>query len=126
MNQHEEAAVRAFVDPYRQERFLNALANPRKRSTFTEELHHLHSRFLQSCYIRPLKKLDSLPKSVYKTLRALGAPERCWAIGGRFDGSEVELLRGLTDSGDGFLLSCIPGKLAFVRSEDEKFVLSRL
>ncbi len=63
--------------------------------------------------------------NVYQTLRSLGAPEECWAIGARFDGSEVELHKALHESGDGFLLCCIPGKLAFVKTEDEEFFLQR-
>ena len=59
----------------------------------------------------------SLPDNVFQTLRSLGAPEECWAIGGRFDGSEVELHKALHESGDGFLLSCIQGKLSFVKTE---------
>ncbi len=74
-------------------------------------------------YIRPLKGSESLPDNVYGTLRKLGAPETCWAIGGRFDGTEVQLQTGLRDSGDGFLLSCVPGKLAYVKTEDEEFLL---
>jgi len=123
MNVHEEAVIKAFVEPSRQERFLGAVANPKRRRTFTNELNHLHSRFLVPTYIRPLKGTESLPDNVYGTLRKLGAPETCWAIGGRFDGTEVQLLSGLRDSGDGFLLSCVPGKLAYVKTEDEEFLL---
>ncbi len=54
-----------------------------------------------------------------------GAPEECWAIGDRFDGSEVELHKARHESGDGFLLSCIPGKLSFVKTEDEEFFSQR-
>ena len=125
MNVHEEAVIKAFVEPSRQERFLGAVANPKKRRTFTDELNHLHSRFLVPTYIRPLKRSESLPDNVYGTLRKLGAPETCWVIGGRFDGTEVQLLSGLRDSGDGFLLSCVPGKLAYVKTEDEEFLLLR-
>ena len=125
MNAHEEAVIKAFVEPSRQERFLDAVAKPKRRRTFTGELNHLHSKFLVSAYIKPVRGAASLPDNVYQTLRSLGAPEECWAIGGRFDGSEVELHKALHESGDGFLLSCIPGKLAFVKTEDEEFFLQR-
>ena len=125
MNVHEEALIRAFVEPSRQERFLDAVAHPKKRRKFTNELNHLHSRFLVPAYITPVKGTESLPANVYVTLRRLGAPETCWAIGGRFDAMEVPLFRALEESGDGFLLSCIPGKLAFLKTEDDEFILLR-
>jgi hypothetical protein len=59
----------------------------------------------------PVKGAESLPPNVYATLRSLGAPETCWAMGGRFDATEVPLFKALQESGDGFLLSCIPGIL---------------
>ena len=125
MNAHEEAVIKAFVEPSRQGRFLDASAKPKKRRTFTDELNHLHANFLVSAYIKPVRATASLPDNVYKTLRGLGAPEKCWAIGGRFDGSEIELHKALHESGDGFLLSCVPGRLAFVKTEDEEFLLQR-
>jgi hypothetical protein len=125
MNIHEEAVIKTFVEPSRRERFLSAVANPKKRSTFTSEFNHLRSRFLVPTYIKPVRGSDSLPNNLYGSLRNLGASETCWAIGGRFDGTEVELLKGLRDSGDGFLLSCVPGKLAFVKTEDEEFILHK-
>jgi hypothetical protein len=125
MNLHEQALIKAFIEPSRQERFLEAVANPKRRRKFTNELNHLHSRFLVPAFIRPVKGSDSLPDAVYATLRRLGAPETCWAMGGRFDGTELPLLKALHESGDGFLLSCIPGKLAFVKTEDDEFILSR-
>jgi hypothetical protein len=117
MNFHEEAIVNAFVDPARQERFLDALANPKNRYKFTDELNHLRSRLLIPAFMKPLRGTESLAQNVYRTLRKAGGPEVCWVIGGRFDESEVELLRALRNSGDGFLLSCIPGKLAYLKTE---------
>jgi hypothetical protein len=125
MTIHEEAVIKAFVEPDRQQRFLDAVANPKKRWKLSDELSHLRSRFLVPGYIKPLKGTESLPDNVHATLRRLGAPETCWAIGGRFDGTEVLLLKALRDSGDGFLLSCIPGRLAFVKTEDDEFILLR-
>jgi hypothetical protein len=46
-------------------------------------------------------------------------------MGGRFDRQEKELLQALRESGDGFVLSCIPGRLAYVKTEDEEFILRR-
>jgi hypothetical protein len=125
MSVHEEAVIKAFVQPDRQRRFLEAVANSNKRWKLTDELNHLRSRFLVPAYITPLKGTESLPDNVYAMLHRLGAPETCWAIGGPFDGTEVPLLKAVRDSGDGFLLSCIPGRLAFVKTEEDEFILLR-
>ena len=125
MNNHEEAFIKAFVEPSRQERFLLLLGNERKRRKFIAEFDHLRPRFLAAKYVKPISGAASLPEAMYDTLKKLGAPDRCWAIGGRFDGQELELLEALRDSGDGFVLSCISGKLAFLKSEDEELILQR-
>jgi hypothetical protein len=125
MNIHEEAFVKAFVEPARQERFLGFLGDPRKRRKFVDEFNHLKARFLAPTFMTVLSGTQSLPPNVYATLRKMGAPEKCWAMGGRFDGEERELLEALQDSGDGFVLSCIPGKLAYMKTEDDEYMLRR-
>ncbi len=125
MNVHEEAFVKAFVEPARQERFLGFLNDARKRRKFIDEFNHLKAGFLAGTFITLLRGAQSLPPNVYVALRKMGAPEKCWAIGGRFDGEERELLEALQESGDGFVLSCIPGKLAYLKTEDEEYMLQR-
>ena len=125
MNTHEEAFVKAFVEPARQERFLGFLKDRRKRRKFIGEFDHLKAGFLAPAFMTMLTGLQSLPPNIYTTLRKMGAPEKCWAMGGRFDGQERELLEALRESGDGFVLSCIPGKLAYMKTEDEEYMLRR-
>ena len=125
MNIHEEAFVKAFVEPARQERFLGFLNDPRKRRKFIDEFNHLKAGFLGGTFMTSLSGTQSLPPNVYATLRKMGAPDKCWAMGGRFDGEERELLEALQESGDGFVLSCIPGKLAYLKTEDEEYMLRR-
>jgi hypothetical protein len=125
MNIHEEAFVKAFIQPDRQERFLSFLMDPTKRVKFIREFDHLKTRFLDIRFGMVLTGSSSLSPRIYSTLRKLGAPETCWVMGGRFDGEERELLDALTNSGDGFALSCIPGKLAYLESENEKCLLRR-
>jgi hypothetical protein len=120
MNIHEEAFVKAFIQSDRQERFLSFLRDPTKRAKFVREFDHWKTRFLDVRYRTLLTGSSSLPPRIYSTLRPLGAPETCWVMGGRFDAQERELLDALTNSGDGFALSCIPGKLAYLESENEK------
>ena len=125
MTVHEEAFVKAFVEPTRQERFLGFLADPRKRVKFIDEFNHLKGRFLVPKFMTVLSGTQSLPANVYATLRKMGAPEKCWAMGGRFDGQEKELSEALQESGDGFALSCIPGELAYMKTEDDEYILRR-
>lgn len=125
MNSHEEAFVKAFVERDRQERFLGFLANPKKRRKLIDEFNHLKSGFLAAKFMSRLQGTGSLPRNVFQTLHKLGAPENCWAMGGRFDGQEKELLYALQESGDGFVLSCVPGILAYMKTEDDEYILRR-
>ena len=125
MNIHEEAFVKAFVKTTRQDRFLSLLSTSRKRRKFIDEFNHLRQNFLAPEFMTVLCGKQSLPPSVYETLRKMGAPERCWVMGGRFDGEERELLEALQGSGDGVALSCIPGKLAYLKTEDDEYILHR-
>lgn len=125
MNNHEEAFIKSFVRATRQERFLSFLSNFRKRQKFINEFNHLRQNFLAPEFLAVLTGKQSLPPSVYDALRKLGAPERCWVMGGRYDAEERELLEALEGSGDGFVLSCIPGKLAYLKTEDDEYILHR-
>jgi hypothetical protein len=62
---------------------------------------------------------------VFTTLRKMGALEKCRVMGGRYDGEEKELMEALEGSGEGFVLSCISGKLAYMKTEDEELILHR-
>ncbi len=125
MNIHEEAFIKGFVRVSRQERFLSFLSSSRKRQKFIDEFNHLRQNFLAPQFMVQLGGAQSLPPNVHVTLRKMGAPERCWAMGGRFDGQEKELLEALQNSGEGFVLSCIPGKLAYLKTEDDEYILHR-
>ena len=119
MNEHEQAVVNAFIEPSRQERFLAFLADPKKRHKFTDELCHLRPLFFNRSFLVPVTGSQNLTPNLYKTLKAMGAPECCWVIGGRLDGQEIDLMKALQQaaSRDGVLISCIPGRLAYVESE---------
>jgi hypothetical protein len=126
MNIHEQEFVKAFVQSERRVRFLEFLNAPKKRRKVIREFDHLKSRFLDVRFMIPLRGSEALPPNVFATLRKMGAPANCWVMGGRFDEEERELLEAIRDSGDGFVLSCIPGKLAYMKTEDEEYILSRL
>jgi hypothetical protein len=125
MSNYEEAFVKGFVEVNRQERFLGFLGDAKKRRKLIAEFDRLKSGFLDRECMIPLRGAGSLPPNVFAALRKMGAPETCWPMGGRFDRQEKELLQALRESGDGFVLSCIPGRLAYIKTEDEEFILRR-
>lgn len=129
MNPHEEALVKGFVEPSRQERFLAFLAHPKKRRRFTDELAHRRDRFLQSKFFRSIPPSQRNPSALFAILKGLGAPDNCWVISqGDLDGREVDLLVALKEVvgyGMGTLISCIPGRLAYFESEDERYILQK-
>lgn len=125
-NPEEEATVRAFVVRERRERFLDLLANPKRRKTITDSLAHANRAWFDSRCITPI----TTSKSVLDMLRAKGAGDKCWLISEaqRLDGREMALEDALSEVvgyGVGTIISCIPGKLAFVETEDCRFILEK-
>jgi hypothetical protein len=138
---HESAAIRAFVQRDKQERFLGFLANPKNRKKFTESLAHF--RWFDQRFAASLQwKVDQDPKltpwgkhvsgieNIYRLLKSKGAGRTCWAMSedSEIDGMELDLREALEHvSGRqiGTILSCVPGKLAYFESEDETLLLAR-
>ena len=127
---HEQAFVRAFIERPKQARYLEKLASPKHRREFLSRLHHnldYDPRF--AAQVPPSEQTAAL---VYAKLRGLGAPEHCHAIaaGSDLDGRQLPLREALSNvlgMGDGVVLSCVPGKLAYYESEDPngRYILSR-
>jgi len=127
MNPHEVAFVGAFIVKARRERALELLASSKNRFKFTRKFdHHGRDYFISEC-IRPILPRYQHPPEITNMLRGMGAPENCHFIGGQRDGEEVELLTALEQVvgyGEGTVLSCIPGKLAYFEGEfKERFLL---
>lgn len=125
---HEEAVVRAFILPVRQERYLEFLKSPKKRRKFTSQLphfNHLNPKFV----IGIPGNQQHLP-SILKLLRDKGASSTCWVISqdSDLDGREMDLetaLKETTGYQMGTFISRIPGKLAYFENEDGRYVLQR-
>jgi hypothetical protein len=136
---HEEGVIRAFVQRDKQERFLEFLANPKKRKKFTESLAHF--RWFEQRFATPIPwKVDPKLKlwerhvqgveNVYRLLKSKGAGVTCWVISEdpEVDGRELDLavaLEHVNGRQIGTILSCVPGKLAYFESEDETLLLAR-
>jgi hypothetical protein len=128
MNPHEQAFVEAFIHSDRRERFLAALANPKKRTIFNRELHHPKSSFLLSKYIERIVPSQHHTRFLAPKLRSMGATDECWVFGNHIDGQQMKLedaLDELIGYGTGTIVSCLPGRLAFFESEDERVILHK-
>lgn len=127
---HEQAFIRSFIVKSKQSRYLKKLASPKHRREFLSRLHHnLDYDPLYAERVPPSQQSAAL---VYAKLRSLGTPEQCHAIaaGADLDGRQLPLRETLGDvlgMGDGVVLSCIPGKLAYYESEEKngRYILSR-
>ena len=121
MNPHEEALVTTFMESSRQERFRTFLRDPKKRKKFTRALAHRRSRLFKANVLRMIPPRQQNPDGIYSILKSLGAQEKCWVISeGSLDGHEFEPRQALEEvvgRGFGTLLSCIPGRLAFLRAK---------
>ena len=137
--EHEQGAIRAFVQLEKQERFLGFLANQKNRKKLTQSLSHF--RWFDKRFAIPISgKVD--PKAtlwerhnqrienIYRLLKVEGAGTTCWVISedSEIDGRELDLrsaLEHINGRQIGTILSCVPGKLAYFESEDEALLLSR-
>jgi len=126
----EEATIRAFIVRERRERFLELLPNPKQRHKITETLAHPNPAWFQSRFMMPIPPSHSDADGIARLLHSKGAGKTCWAISEdrRFDGREVELdavLVEIVGYGMGSILCRVPGKLAFVESENGRFIMER-
>lgn len=129
-SQHEEETVRAFIVRERRDRFLELLPNPKHRHKITESLAHPHPAWFDSRCVKSIPPAQGSAASIARLLHAKGAGAKCWVIAEdeRFDGREADLdsvLAELVGCGMGAIISCIPGQLAFVESEDGRFILEK-
>jgi hypothetical protein len=129
MNLHEQAFVAAFIHADRRERFLAALASPKKRAIFNRQLHHPKPSFLLAAYVERIVPSHQTTAIIAAELRSRGATDRCWVFGNRTDGCEMGLEEALDEvigTRAGSIVSCVPGKLAFFENEDERVILHKV
>ncbi len=125
---HEYQLVRNFFLPHRQSRYLELLADPKRRPEILKEFAHFKDLDPQWAELLPAN--CNRPITVLKLLQSKGAPARCWAISEseKLDGKELDLLEALDDvvgCGIGTFLSCLPGKLAYFEDEEDRWILQR-
>jgi hypothetical protein len=125
---NEQALIAAFVKRSKRDRYREILSNPRLRHKFTGQLAHFKDFDPKFRVSIPSNKLFAGNLAV--ELQRRRSPKIVFAISEdpRFDQKElplVEALKEVVGSGMGTVLSCIPGSLAFVETEDERFILER-
>jgi hypothetical protein len=115
---HEEAFAKAFLPPEKRARFVQLLAQPKRRKEMLAQL----SRHLpyQPAFAREVPIEQDFPDELEKLLLAKGAGPTCHVIadGLTADGRELPLREALTQvcmSRLGAILSCLPGRLAYYK-----------
>jgi hypothetical protein len=126
---HEEALVRAFIPPHRQERFLEIIAKPKKRAKLLTQLYHFDD--LNPKFMVAIPPNQQNPSALVRILKAKGAGPKCYVMStnSRLDGREVDLETALEETvgnQEGTLISCVPGRLGYFEDEDGRYILERL
>ena len=125
---HEHALIAAFVRRSKRDRYRDILSNPRLRHKFIDQLTHF--RHFDSKYQLSLPSEKLFVDNIAIELQKRHSPAIVFAISEdpALDQKElplVEALKQIVGRGTGTVLSCIPGRLAFVETEDERFILER-
>jgi hypothetical protein len=125
---HEQALIAAFAKRSKRDRYREILSNPRQRHKFTSKLSHFADFDPKFRLSIPSNKL--FVGNITAELRKRHSPNVVFAISEdpALDQRElplVEALNQIVGRGMGTVLSCLPGRLAFVETEDERFILER-
>ena len=118
----------AFVKRRKRDRYREILSNPRLRHKFTSQLAHFAD--FDPKYRLPIPSNKLFVENTVRELQKRQSPNIVFVISEdpRLDQKElplVEALKQVVGLGIGTVLSCIPGRLAFVETEDERFILER-
>jgi hypothetical protein len=125
---YEQSLVAAFVKRSKRERYREILSEPRLRHKFISQLAHFAD--FDPKYRVPIPSHKLTVDNVTAELRKRHSPSIVFAISEdpALDQKELLLTEALAQvigRGMGTVLSCIPGCLAFVETEDERFILER-
>ena len=117
---HEEAFAKAFLPSEKRARFIQYLANPKRRKEMLARLNH-QLPYLEAHATELPGALD-FPEALETLLRGKGAGDTCHvtADGLKADGRVLPLREALhlvCLHPFGAILSCIPGRLAYYKPE---------
>jgi hypothetical protein len=124
----EDSIIGAFVKRNKRDRYREILSNPRLRHKFTKLLAHFTD--FDSKYRLPIPSDKLFVDNVARELQKRHCPNIVYTISEdpRLDQAELPLIKALQQivgRGMGAVLCCIPRRLAFVETEDERFILER-
>ncbi len=125
---NEHSLIAAFVKRSKRDRYREILSNPRLRHKFTNQLAHFTD--FDPKYRLPIPSNKLFVNNIALELQKRRSPKIVFAISEdpALDQKElplVEALKQIVGRGIGTVLSCVPGRLAFVETEDERFILER-
>lgn len=125
---NEQSLVSAFVKVKKRDRYREILSDPRLRRKFTNQLAHFKD--FDPRYRLPIPSNKLFVENIAFELRKRHSPNVVFAISEdpALDQREIPLVEALNQiigRGMGTVLSCIPGRLVFVETEDERFILER-
>lgn len=128
--EHEIAFIRSFVVKHKRDRMLGFVHHLTKRNLFTQELNHIASSAIDPRYLVEIPGREHRVEHLHQRLVRLGAPKDCWIMSywNQHDGTRHTLhdaLRLIVGTCSGTVLSCVPGRLAYIESEDmgERYIL---
>ena len=125
---NHEQSLTAFVKRNKRDRYSEILSNPRLRQKFTEALVHFDD--FDPKFRLPFSSDKLFADNIAFELQKRHSPQIIHVISEdpSIDGKDmllVEALRQVVGRGMGTVLSCLPGRLIFVETEDERFILER-
>ncbi len=125
---NEQSLIAAFVKGSKRDRYREVLSDPRLRHKFTSRLAHFKD--FDTKYRSPIPGNKLFVEKTAIELQKRHSPNIIFVISedSALDQKELpllEALRRIIGRGMGTVLSCIPGRLAFVETEDERFILER-
>jgi hypothetical protein len=125
---NEQLLITSFVRRNKRDRYREILSNPRLRHEFTSRLAHFTD--FDPKYRLPFRSDKLFVGNIAVELQKRHSPKVVYALSEDplLDEKElplVEALHRIVGRGMGTVLSCIPGRLAFVETEDERFILER-
>jgi hypothetical protein len=124
----EHALIASFVKRSKRDRYREILSKPSLRHKFTDRLAHFTD--FDPKYRVPIPSKKLCVENIALELKKRHSPNHVFAISEdpSLDGKElplVEAVKLIVGRGMGTILSCIPGRLAFVETKDERFILER-
>ncbi len=127
MNAHEFAFARHFIDPHKRNRYEMLLGSRRGRAKLMSGLCHMGDMDLRFTYQVPN---DWTREFIFDQLKCRGAPAVAYLMSAEsdLDGRELpldEALKRVCGAMNGTLVSCLPGLLAFLETEDGRYLLER-